>query len=274
VLAESKYSTELYPSDQLHVLSEDRMKKNKFLTLLLPSILLFIGGCSSDSNSNSSLVTIKDSLTTSNTLLVKDSIDDGDGFKAFVNRFKNVALPFDLFIGYSGWIDFGALEKPDEIPRDVAIKYLCAGDAGKVREPDGGFIQYYYGFKVQIFDSLFGIIYYRTTSEYNGYVLTVFDSLGKLKDELFLAGTKGIFDPEAQKEGKIFLDGKIFVEEIIPDSGIDWNAPFKASIVQTFYQVSSNGEIKFNSTEKVNGQYVGIDQDLRYRFIKVDSISR
>lgn len=250
------------------------MNKKNILTFLLSSVLLFTGGCSSDSNSNSSPVASKDSLKANNAPLVKDSIDYDGEFKAFMSRFKDVALPFDLFVGYSGWIDFGALEKPEEIPRDVAIKYFCAGDVGKVREPDGGFIQYYYGYKVQVTDSLYGVIYYRTTTDYSGYVLAIFDSMGGFKDELFLAGTKGLFDPEAQKEGKIFLDGKISVEEIVPDSSIDWKVSFKARIVRTFYQVTSSGEIKSVSTEKVDDQNVVIDKNLRDRLVKADSIAR
>lgn len=189
------------------------------------------------------------------TLNNKVLVETESPFQEFVNKFDYRELPFELILGSNDWKDFGSIEPLVEISRDVALQFLCGRDKDVLNKTKNGEYQYYFGYRIKLNDKI-GLIYYRTSLDYAGYVLSVFDPIGVLQSSLFLSGVKGLFDPEAQKEAAIGNDCIIEIGEIILNKGVDYSGNiFKANYTLKKYQVSLQGKID----ELYNEYKLGID---------------
>jgi len=185
-------------------------------------------------------------------------------FKKFSLNFSKRNLPYELQIGDSDWIKFTPSDFK-EIHRDTAIKYLCENDTKKVLDPKGGYYRYYYGYRIAIHDTLVGLLYFRSSSEYSGYILSLFGEKGKLLNEIFLAGTKGEYNIEAQKESKLYEDGSIEIKEIVlSKDAVGKSEPYDAKIRTTRYEISASGKIKPTQDSTIVSKSVFQDKD-RYR---------
>lgn len=164
-------------------------------------------------------------------------------FNWLVKNFDPVEFNSVLNISAENWPDFSK-EQLVKITPYTAEKYLCGGDKNKMTKPSGSTYQYFTGQRISITDSLTGLIYYRVGEDWTGYQLAFFNKYGNLKDELFLSGTKGFVNPEAQKEATIFTDGKIIVTEIIPEDRHNRKGIFYAQCIEMTYWVKPDGTIE------------------------------
>lgn len=196
-------------------------------------------------------------------------IDTASEFEVFTRPFPHRKLPYEINVASSDWIDFNS-DKNSEIDRKNVIKFLCNKDSNAVLQPGGGYYQYYYGYQFK-WDSVIGLIYYRISNNYIGYMLSVFDSKGHLQDSLFLSGVKGEFDPEAQKESVIGVNGTIEVCEVIMNHGIEYSGNvFRADYVTITYRINPNGKITELSRTNRTGVKVKCDKNQKDRVVLVN----
>jgi hypothetical protein len=223
--------------------------KNTFIAIIINTVLMQQSCTETHRKDNHNMVRV-DSVLNKN---IKE--DTLSFFDIFSNKFEYRQLPFESKIGSKDWKDFSSKAPLIEIPRDTAILYLTAGNKNVFDKKSDGYHQYYYGYKIN-FNNVIMLIYYRTSLDYVGYVISTFDKLGKLQDTLFLSGVKGEYDPEAQKDGVIGSDGLIEISEIIMNQGIDYSGRlFKADYLLKKYQVNPQGKI----VEIYNLSKLGVD---------------
>jgi hypothetical protein len=223
---------------------------NNLVYVLVNSVLLLQGCVQNQKLENISARTF-DTVSSD-----KSYIETLSEFDMFVDGFKYRQLPFTLTLGSEDWKDFSSIEPLVEISRGKAIKFLTGTNKEDLNKANSGEYQYYLGYRIHFNDKT-GLIYYRTSLDYTGYVLSVFDKDRVLKGSLFLSGIKGEFDPEAQKEAVIRDDGVIEVVEIIFYKGIDYSGKiFKANYSKKEYQISINGEI--NEISNINKYEVSV----------------
>ena len=221
---------------------------NVFQIVSLTALLL--QGCTNTQKNEKQNVIFMDT-----TLDNKVSVETESAFQDFVNKFDYRELPFLLILGTTDWKDFGSTEPLVEISRNVSLQFLCGRDKDLLNKTKNGEYQYYFGYRIKLNDKL-GLIYYRTSLDYTGYVLSVFDTIGVLQSSIFLSGVKGVFDPEAQKEAAIGDDCIIEIREIKLNRGVDYSGNiFKADFIKKKYQVSLQGKI----VELYNENKLGID---------------
>jgi hypothetical protein len=222
---------------------------NNVFQLVTLTALLLHGG------TNTPKTEIQNVIFTDTTLNNKVFVETDSSFQDFINKFDYRELPFELILGSKDWKDFGSIEPLVEISRDLALQFLCGGDNDVLNKTKNGEYQYYFGYSLKLNDNL-GLVYYRTSLDYTGYVLSVFDTLGVLQSSIFLSGVKGVFDPEAQKEAVIGDDCIIEIQEIILNRGVDYLGNiFKADFTKKKYQVSLQVKI----VELYNENKLGID---------------
>jgi len=236
---------------------------NSVLQIVISAALLLQGCTNSQTNEKQNTISMDTALHD------KVLVDTVSPFQNFVNKFDYRELPYEINIASNDWINFN-IATTSEISRADAIKFLCNKDDNCVKQPTGGFYQYYFGYRVKLNDKV-GLIYYRTSSDYTGYVLSVFDTIGALQSSLFLSGVKGEYDPEAQKEVIIGHDGVIEIGEIIFNNGIDYSGNvFKANYTMKKYQLSVQGKIDELSNLNKLGIEVKCDKTQKDRVIIVN----
>lgn len=204
-------------------------------------------------------ITIANQGCTKSTVNTKDSMNDEVAtfdikynntptdsvslFTKFSNSFDNRDLPFELNFGSNDWKNFNSEVPLQEIPRKEAITFLCGDQVDCFKETQSGAYQYYWGYKIKINQTI-GLIYYRTSSDYVGYILSTFDSTGKLQGSLLLAGIKGEYDPEIQREAFINEEGSIEIREINISEDFNYDQiPFDVEVVTENYRITEEGEI-------------------------------
>ncbi len=214
---------------------------NNLLQILISNALL-LQGCS-----NTEINEKQNAINMDTTIHNKVIVDTVSPFQSFVNKFDYRELPYNINVASNDWINFNKTTL-SEINRADVVKFLCNKNDNCVKQPTGGFYQYYFGYRIKLKEKV-GLIYYRISSDYTGYVLSIFDTVGVLQSSLFLSGVKGEYDPEAQKEAVIGSDCLIEIGEIIFKSGIDYSGTiFKANYSLKKYQVSLQGNIDVLST--------------------------
>lgn len=211
---------------------------NNLLQIVISAALILQGCINTQTNEK------QNTINMDTTLHNKVLVDTVSSFQSFVNKFDYRELPYELILGSEDWKDFNSKVPLVEIPRNIALQFLCGNDKDLFNKTRNGEYQYYFGYRIKLKDKV-GLIYYRTSSDYTGYVLSVFDTVGVLKSSLFLSGVKGEYDPEAQKEAVIESDCVIEIGEIIFNNGIDYSGNvFKANYTLKKYQVSLQGKIE------------------------------
>jgi hypothetical protein len=236
---------------------------NNVFNIMISAVMLLQGCTNTQTNEKQNVINID---TTLHDKVLADTLSP---FQNFVNKFDYRELPYEINIASKDWINFNIATKT-EINREDAIRFLCNKDGSCVKQPTGGFYQYYFGYRIKLNDNI-GLIYYRTSSDYTGYVLSVFDSVGVLKSSLFLSGVKGEYDPEAQKEAILGSDGVIVIGEIIFNNGIDYSGSiFKANYTLKKYQMSRQGKIDELSKLDKLGIEVKCDKTQKDRVVLVN----
>jgi len=223
----------------------------------------------SDTINARSIYNIKDSSSLKENNRSNNGIQTTEdvGFSNFSKNFKKRNLPYELSLFNKDWVDFYSPIK--EINRDSVVKFLCEGNKNKILASGGGYEQFYYGYQINIQDSIIGLIYYRTSSTYSGYVLSMFNKKGKMSGELFLAGTNGEYDIEAQKEANLFENGQIEIKEIILNKNTSQKKEMlDAKIIRSRFEVLQNGEVVHLKDPVLTHNDVYQDRDSRFRLIE------
>jgi len=214
---------------------------NLFWAVFISGITIANQGCTKSTvNTKDSM---NDEVAASDIKYNNTPTDSVSSFTKFSNSFDNRDLPFELNFGSNDWKNFNSEEPLQEIPRKEAIAFLCGNQGDCLKETKSGAYQYYWGYKIKINQTI-GLIYYRTSSDYAGYILSTFDSTGKLQGTLVLAGIKGEYDPEVQRESFIDEEGNIEIREINISEGFNYDQiPFDVEVVTENYRVAKDGEI-------------------------------
>jgi hypothetical protein len=237
---------------------------NNVVNIIISAVLLLQGCTNTQKNEKQNLNNMDATL---HGKVLSDTLSP---FQNFVNKFDYRELPYELILGSIDWKDFSSKESLLEISRADALKFLAQGDRDISSKTKSGEYQYYFGYRIKLNDNI-GLIYYRTSSDYIGYVLSIFDPAGVLKSSLFLSGIKGEFDPEAQKEAILGSDGVIVIEEIIFNNGIDYSGSiFKANYTLKKYQISRQGKIDELSKLDKLGIEVKCDKTQKDRVVLVN----
>jgi hypothetical protein len=188
----------------------------KILTILL-ILLPILYSCKDQKEKKdlTELSTIKDDNNNVNKTIKKDDffIQDTD-FLKFTNNFQSKELPFEINYKANNWFDFGSELDMKEISQDKALKFLFNGDKAGITQKNGGYRQFYFGYKIRYPNDNIGLIYYMTDDEYVGFNLTLLSQKGYYLGNLFLAGSKGEYDIESQKDFEVDKNGTITINEI------------------------------------------------------------
>jgi hypothetical protein len=227
--------------------------------------ILLLQGCTNKQKNDTQNIINMDTTLYDNVLA-----DTLSPFQKFVNKFDYRELPFELKLGSKDWKDFSSKEPLIEISRSEALKFFAQADKDVSSKTKSGEYQHYFGYRIKLNDNI-GLIYYRTSSDYTGYVLSVFDPRGGQKSSLFLSGVKGEYEPEAQKEAILGNDGVIVIDEIILNNGIDYSGSvFKANYTLKKYQLSLQGKINELSQLGKEGIEVKCDKTQRDRVVIIN----
>jgi hypothetical protein len=207
----------------------------------------------------------KEIRKTADNLPLSESSDSS----VFFYKFQLRETPYEIKMDSPDWVGFIS-KQPAEISRNEVMNFLCNNDSNFIKDPQGGYYQYYYGYRLKLQNNFSGLIYYKTTQDYTGFVLSVFSTNGKLTDELFIAGTKGEYDPERQKECQINYEGQILITEIIVNNNFNYDSkPFDASCIENKYEINEIGKI--NLSESTNKRVKAVCSEENNNRIKVST---
>jgi hypothetical protein len=177
--------------------------------------------------------------------------DTTSEFMSFLMAFPEKKLPFELKVYSKDWIDFNS-SSIKEISRHNAIRFLLNNDSAGIRQSDGGISQFYYGYKIKFGTRLWGVIYYRTNKDYDGFVLSICNTSGAIVDQLFITGIKGEYEPLEQKQSIISADS-IKIETIVVKNKVDYEGnPFSVKLIRQNYFMNALGKIVLNKDERID----------------------